>query len=73
MQPGRGGTRHLDPQILAEMVRFLIEVVEHLHVVREKADRGDHHLLHTLAVPLTEVVENVGSSQGSSGRPLRLW
>jgi hypothetical protein len=50
MGPHRGGAPQRQSKLGAEVARLFVEIVQHLDVVGEKADRRDHHAGHALCV-----------------------
>lgn len=41
----RAGTGHVNFLLIAIPSRFIVKIVEHLHVVRQKSDGRNHHLV----------------------------
>ena len=35
---------HVDPQSLAQRLRFVVQVIKHLQMIRDEADRQDHQI-----------------------------
>ena len=64
---------HGEAQLPTHVRGFVIEVVQHLDVVADEADRADDDRFESLRVLVPQVSQISGPSQGSSGRPLRLW
>src|SRR5208337_2804990 len=58
---------HPKPQLLAEVHRLHVEIIENLHVVGEKPDRMDDHGRCSPILQVPEVIENVGLEPGILG------
>ena len=56
----RGRSHHLNSQLTAEVSRLGVEVVQHLHVIGDKADRCDHQMAAAAGMELADRVADVG-------------
>ena len=63
-----GRSHHLDPQLAAEVGRLGVEVVQHLHVVGDEADRCNHQLAAAASMEISDRVTDVGFQPGLGGR-----
>src|SRR6185503_4044163 len=61
MRSGGRGAYEFHPQSACELLRFDIEIVNDLHVVRNKTNRRDDDVPNALIVKLFQMVANVGT------------
>ena len=65
---GRGANQ-VEAEVSRGLPRLGVEVVEHLHVVGDEADRRDYHVSRALRLQSPQVVEDVGFEPRLRGRP----
>ena len=73
MGAGSAGARHDQTELVAELARLVVEVVQHLEVVGDESDRREHDRPNAARPERAQVVEHIRPSHGTCGDPLRLW
>lgn len=53
------GAGHRDAKFVAEVAGFVIEVVQHFHMIRQETDRRDHGRLAAVSVQRAECIADV--------------
>jgi hypothetical protein len=66
MHPNRGGADQIHAALAGDVLRFGVEIVDHLHVVGHETDGHDHYV--GAAIHFAKHVANVGLEPRLAGR-----